>query len=105
MTYLEALKITHKIQRTQLRIAQMLDLHELKKSGEEDMPISPAVATLITGFDDATNAVADRIQKLVNASGLTPEEVAAFQVEIERLKTLGQDPSNPIPPEPPAPPA
>jgi methyl-accepting chemotaxis protein len=50
-------------------------------------------------IDEATNAIAARIQTLVdkvNAGTATPEEIAAvLQPEIDRLTEMGKDPSNP----------
>jgi NAD(P)-dependent dehydrogenase (short-subunit alcohol dehydrogenase family) len=103
MTQLELLKSLYKTKHTLLHISQLLDVADLNRRGETEMAVSPVVAAIIAQFDDATNAVAGRIQTLVNAAGLTPEEIAAFQVEIDRLKTLGADPNNPVPPAPPIP--
>ena len=50
-------------------------------------------------IDEATNAIAARIQTLVdkvNAGAATPEEIAAvLQPEVDRLTEMGKDPSNP----------
>ncbi len=50
-------------------------------------------------IDEATNAVAARIQALidkVNAGTATPEEIAAvLQPEVDRLTEMGKDPANP----------
>ena len=50
-------------------------------------------------IDAATNAIAARIQTLVdkvNAGTATPEEIAAvLQPEVDRLTEMGKDPSNP----------
>ena len=49
-------------------------------------------------IDAATNAVAARIQALidkVNAGTATPEEIAAvLQPEVDRLTEMGKDPAN-----------
>ncbi len=51
-------------------------------------------------IDEATNAIAARIQTLIdkiNAGTATPEEIAAvLQPEVDRLTELGKDPSNPV---------
>jgi methyl-accepting chemotaxis protein len=51
-------------------------------------------------IDEATNAIAARIQTLidkVNAGTATPEEIAAvLQPEVDRLNELARDPSNPV---------
>jgi hypothetical protein len=48
-------------------------------------------------IDEATNAIASRIQRLIdkiNAGTATPEEIAAvLQPEVDRLSELGKDPS------------
>lgn len=62
--------------------------------------VDPKVAALIVKFDDATNLIAARIQKLIDAGGLSPESEAALQNEVAKLEALGQDPNNPVPPEP-----
>lgn len=99
MTNIEALKIAQRIERNLLRIRQMLDLSELQKGGEADMPVSPQAAALISQFDDATNAIAARIAALVSAQpGISADDQAAFQAEVDKLKSLGADPNNPVPP-------
>jgi hypothetical protein len=49
-------------------------------------------------IDDATNAIAARIQVLidkVNAGTATPEEISAvLQPEVDKLSELGKDPAN-----------
>ena len=51
-------------------------------------------------IDAATNAIATRIQTLidkVNAGTAAPEEIAAvLQPEVDRLTEMGKDPSNPV---------
>jgi methyl-accepting chemotaxis protein len=51
-------------------------------------------------IDEATNAIAARIQTLVdkvNAGTATPEEIAAvLQPEVDRLTELGKDPVKPL---------
>jgi hypothetical protein len=74
----------------------MLDLADISKEEHHTM-IDPKVAALITQFDDATNAIAARIQKLIDAGGLSAESEAALQAEVTKLQTLGQDPGNPVP--------
>ena len=47
-------------------------------------------------IDEATNAIAARIQSLVgkvNARTATAEEIAAMLLEVDRLGVLGKDPS------------
>lgn len=63
------------------------------------MPVDPKVAALITQFDAATNAIAARIQKLIDAGGLNAESEAALQAEVTKLTALGADPEAPVPVE------
>lgn len=61
------------------------------------MAVDPKVAALITEFDTATDAIAARIQRLINAGGLNADSQAALQAEVDKLNALGQDPQNPVP--------
>lgn len=81
-------------QRTLLEMQQAIDRAELQ---EKDSMVDPKVAALITQFDTATDAIAARIQKLIDAGGLSPESEAALQSEVDKLNALGQDPANPVP--------
>jgi hypothetical protein len=96
MTNVEALKIQHHTEMTLLRIRQMLDLATLSGQ-EQNMAVDPKVAALITEFDTATDAIAARIQRLIDAGGLNSESQAALQAEVDKLTQLGKDPSNPVP--------
>lgn|SRR5678816_89170 len=87
-TNLEALKILHNIQRNLLRANQDLDIFE---SEDKDLPISDDVAAVLAAVDTATTAIADRIARLIAKSGLSVEEKAAFQVEIDKLIAMGKD--------------
>jgi hypothetical protein len=67
----------------------------------EDMSeVLDQVKDFAAKIDAATNAIASRIQTLVdkiNAGTATPEEVAAvLQPEVDRLNDLGKDPANPV---------
>lgn len=62
--------------------------------------VDPKIAALIVKFDDATNVIAARIQKLIDSGGLSPESEAALVAEVAKLEALGQDPNNPVPPDP-----
>lgn len=64
----------------------------------KDMAVDPKVADLIAQFDVATDKIAARIQKLIDAGGLSADSQAALQAEVDKLNTLGQDPANPVPP-------
>lgn len=61
------------------------------------MPVSPEVAALISKFDVATTAIADRIAKLMAGAHLSAEDQAALQAEVDKLTALGADPNNPVP--------
>ena len=66
----------------------------------EDMSqVLDQVKDFAAKIDEATNAIAARIQTLIdkiNAGTATPEEIAAvLQPEVDRLTELGKDPSNP----------
>jgi len=95
MTNLQALLLQHHTQRVLLWIDQAIEIHLLE--GKEEM-IDPKVAALITQFDEATNKIAARIQKLIDAGGLSADSEAALQSVVNNLKSLGQDPENPVPP-------
>ncbi len=67
----------------------------------EDMSqVLDQVKDFAAKIDEATNAIASRIQTLIdkiNAGTATPEEIAAvLQPEVDRLTELGKDPSNPV---------
>lgn len=63
------------------------------------MSVSPPVAALIQLFDTATDAIASRIQRLIDKqASLSEEDKAAFQGEIDKLNSLGKDPEEPVPP-------
>lgn len=70
------------------------------------MAVAQELEALRVAVDNATNAVAARIDKLVQGlkNSMTDAELAAvkagFQAEIDRLTALGQDPNNPVPPSP-----
>lgn len=95
MTQLEALKLSHKIECTQLRMKQALDIAELQ---DKDKMIDPKVAQIISQFDAATDAIAARIQRLIDAGGLSPDSEAALTAEVTKLQALGKDPEVPVPP-------
>ena len=98
MTHMEELKILQRIERRLLAIKQALDLNNLTEE-EKNMAVDPKVAALIVKFDDATNLIAARIQKLIDAGGLSPESEAALTAEVQKLEALGADPNNPVPPD------
>jgi len=57
---------------------------------------------LIAAFNDGTNAVAARIDRLIAALGnnATDEQIAEMTALSTHLKELGQDPANPVPTPP-----
>ena len=57
--------------------------------------VSPDVQAILDAVDAATNAIAARIQALIDKSGLSAEDKAAFAVEIDKLNALGKDPNVP----------
>ena len=96
MTNLEALRALHRIQRRILDVNQALDIHDLKEGGGNNM-VDSKIAALITQFDNATDKIAARIQRLIDAGGLSPESQSALSAEVAKLEALGQDPENPVP--------
>lgn len=60
--------------------------------------MSPEVAEILKAMDGATTRIAARIQRLIDKSGLSADEKAAFAAEIESLNKLATDPTEPIPP-------
>ena len=62
------------------------------------MAVSQPVAQLVGEFDVASNAIAARIQTLINNSQtLSADDTKALQDEVDKLTALGKDPANPIP--------
>lgn len=66
------------------------------------MSVDVTITEVIKKIDDATNAIAARIQKLIDAattagSVSAAEIVAALQPEVDKLTALGADPVNPTP--------
>ena len=68
------------------------------------MPTKQDFDTLLAAVNDATNAIAARIQKLleiINAGGMTEaqeaEVKAGLEAAVAQLQALGQDPSDPVP--------
>jgi hypothetical protein len=90
--------VLEKLLRCQRRILnnQILILERI-----EDMSqVLDQVKDFAAKIDEATNAIAARIQTLIDkitAGTATPEEIAAvLQPEVDRLTELGKDPSNPV---------
>ncbi len=90
--------VLEKLLRCQRRI---LDNQILVLERIEDMSqVLDQVKDFAAKIDEATNAIAARIQTLIetiNAGAATPEEIAAvLQPEVDRLTELGKDPSYPV---------
>jgi hypothetical protein len=65
------------------------------------MALSQAIADFSAKVDVATNALAAKIQALIDkiAAGnpLTPEDQAALDGIVATLENMGKDPANPVP--------
>jgi hypothetical protein len=96
MTTLTFIKHLQHAQMTILRMKHMLDINDLTDEEKNEM-VDPKVAAIITEFDNATNAIAARIQRLIDGGGLNAESQAALQAEVAKLTALGSDPADPIP--------
>jgi hypothetical protein len=93
------LQSLQRVQRALLSIEQGLDIFDFK---EKALMIDPSIAKLISAIDDATNAIAARLQRLIDAANAAGSQsageiVAALQPEVARLTALGADPANPVP--------
>lgn len=70
------------------------------------MSVASDLTALTKAVDDATNAVAARIDRLAASikNSMTDAELQTVKdglaAESARLTTLGQDPQNPVPPAP-----
>lgn len=86
--------------RIELRLNQHGGLLNRLITGEQLM--GTQLDTLITNLNDNTNAVAARIDRLIAQLGdvVSPTQLAELQAVSDHLKTLGQDPGNPVPPAP-----
>jgi hypothetical protein len=90
--------VLEKLLRCQRRILsnQLLMIERLKDMSQ----VLDQVKDFAAKIDEATNAIAARIQTLIdkiNAGTATPEEIAAvLQPEVDRLTELGKDPANPV---------
>ena len=97
MTKLELLKLNQSIRLRLAGIQDAMDINDLIRSGDEDMAVDPQVAALVVEFDNATNAIAARIQRLIDGGTLSADSAAALQDVVGKLTLLGQDPNNPVP--------
>lgn len=93
MTNVELLQTLQRIQNSVAVMKQILDVEDLKKQGEATM-VDPKIAEIASLMDAATNAIAARIQRLIDAGGLSPESEAVLRAEVANLQALGQDPNN-----------
>jgi hypothetical protein len=83
------------------RLARILSYQNQIIERIEDMSeVLEQVKDFAAKIDAATNAIAVRIQTLIdkiNIGTATPEEIAAvLQPEVDRLTDLGKDPANPV---------
>ncbi len=87
--------VLEKILRSQRRI--LANQNRILERIEDMSQVLEQVKDFAAKIDDATNAIAARIQTLidkVNAGTATPEEIAAvLQPEVDRLTELGKDPA------------
>lgn len=61
--------------------------------------IDPKVSAIVQEMDAASNAIAARIQRILESStGLSAESEAALNKVVADLKALGADSENPFPP-------
>lgn len=58
--------------------------------------VNEKTLALLKKIDDATTAIGQRIQKLIDASDDTALN-AALQAEVDKLTALGADPADPVP--------
>lgn len=72
-------------------------LKQLKQQGDTLMTMTADQAKRL---DAATNAIAARLQTLVDAVAagdpLTPEQQAQVEADIAALEKMGKDPANPV---------
>lgn len=74
------------------------------KCGQEEIKLmlSAETTAVLKAIDDATTAIAARIQKLIDLAAsqgsVTEAEIrAALAPEVEKLNALAVDPNNPVP--------
>jgi len=86
------------------KLDQILNLlRGIKLQGEKLMAIAKDIKDLTQKIDEATNAVAARLDGLGGQikNAMTDAEVAevkaGLQAEVDKLTALGQDPANPVP--------
>lgn len=84
-------------------------LHRLEALGVQILTgvtmANQALENLITQINDATNAIAARIDRLTNdlQNVATPEQLTELTALRDQLVALGQDPANPVPTPAPTP--
>ena len=74
----------------------------LNRKVDAIMAVGVETARVIADIDAETTRIAVKLAEVIANSDLTPEEKAAFDSLIVRLKAIGADPENPVPPPPPA---
>jgi len=72
--------------------------HSIHQLTQEIHNMTAELTKFIAAVDAATDKIAARIQKLIDASSLNDADRATLQAEVDKLNLLGQDPANPIPP-------
>lgn len=79
-------------------LAGIAELKEIAMTLKQDLD------TLIAALDEATTAIGTRIDALTQSikNNMTDDEVAdvkaKMSAEVDKLKAMGTDPSNPVPP-------
>ena len=90
--------VLEKVLRRQARILSYQN--QILERIEDMSEVLDQVKDFAAKIDAATNAIAVRIQTLIdkiNVGTATPEEIAAvLQPEVDRLTELGKDPANPV---------
>jgi len=75
-------------------------INRVLTQGDKLMALSQSEVALLARLNDATNAVAVKLQALADANQDDAELNAALTALADRLTGLGADPQNPVPPEP-----
>jgi len=73
-------------------------IDQITNQGETLMALDKV---LVTRLNEVTDAIAKRIQNLLDANKaqtpLTPAEIAEVEADIARLEAMGKDEANPVP--------
>src|SRR5665647_2064115 len=77
-------------------------IFHIKKQNKLIMAKQDQVDATLAELNDATNALAAKIQKLIDGQvpgdPVSQESLDALQVVADKLKAMGTDPTNPVPP-------